>query len=182
MACVNNSITELLRECNDGTLGGLYSEIYMIAYKDLKPVSSASTSTYTVNSANTVTAVGVVSGKTFVQVDLLKSTSGLVEKATVDTTKGTNFFTQTFSLVLSDYTEANINFIDTVKGQPVAIIMKTRTDKYLVIGLNGQLTFTALDGGTGTAEADQIGWTLTFEGNSRSVALRIQDSLVPTLL
>ncbi|MBS1632685.1 MAG: hypothetical protein JST10_08945, partial [Bacteroidetes bacterium] len=121
-------------------------------------------------------------GKSYVEIGLLKNTSGLNEKLTKDPTKGTSFMTQTFTLVLSDLTIENQTFVKSVKDQPVSVIYKSRTGKFFVVGLNGQFEITNIEGGTGTAEADLIGYTLTFEGNSPSVAMLIDDSLVASLI
>lgn len=179
MAC--NSLIALPRSCAEGVLGGL-EKAYLIAFKDLEPISSGTTSVYSATTEGVVSQVGVASGKSFVEVGLLKNTAGLTEKLTKDPTKGVSFMTQTFTLVLSDLSIENQTFVKSVKDQPVAAMIKSRTGKYFIIGLNGQMEVTAIDGGTGVAEADLIGYTLTFEGNSPSVAMLIDDSLVASLI
>lgn len=176
------SVSTLPISCPDGIMGGL-EKVWMIAYKDLAPISTATTEVYSASSVNgVVTQVGLATGKTYVEIGLLKSTSGLVEKGQIDDTKGYNFTTQTFTLVLRDITIDNRLFINNVKLQPVSIIYRTRTGKYQIIGLNGQLKVSTYEGGTGVAETDLVGHTLTFEGNSLSTAPFIDDALVKTLV
>jgi len=180
MACT--SLVALPRVCADGIVGGL-EKVYVIAFKDLKAVASGSTDVYSAStSTGTIVQVGLVSGKTFVEIGLLKNTSGLNEKLTKDLTKGTAFFTQTFTLLLSDLTTANNDFIKAVTNQPVAVILKTRTGKYFVAGLNGLLEVSAIDGGTGTAEGDMAGHTLTFEGISLGVVPLIDSTIISGLI
>jgi hypothetical protein len=47
--------------------------------------------------------------------------------------------------------------------------------------LNGQFEISGIEGGTGVAEADLIGHTLTFNGISASVAPIMLDSLAAAL-
>jgi hypothetical protein len=178
MAC--NSLSALPRSCAEGVLGGL-EKVYIVAFKDLKAVSGT-TNVYRLDTGGTVSEIGITTGKTYVQIGLLKSTSGLSEKLTKDNTKGTSFFTQTFTVVLSDLTEDNANFIQDVTNQPVSVIYKTRTGKYFVVGLNGQFEVTSVEGGTGTAEADLVGHTLTFEGISTTVAPLLSSSILSGLI
>ncbi len=177
MAC--NSLTALSRACSDGVAAGL-DKVYIIAFKDLDIISG--TTVYTTSGTGVVNNIGLASGKTYVEIELLKSTSGLNEKLTKDNTKGTSFFTQTFTIVLGDLTTENATFIKNVTNQPVSVIYKTRTGKHFVVGLNGQFQVSQIDGGTGTAEADLIGHTLTFEGVSLSVAPLLDESLLATLI
>lgn len=179
MAC--NSLSSLPRSCSEGVLAGL-EKVYIIAFKDLVPVSTGSTEVYSTSGSGVVNEIGLASGKTFVEIGLLKSTSGLNETLTKDNTKGTSFFTQVYTLVLGDLNTDNQAFIKNVQNQPVSMIYKTRTGKYFVIGLNGQFEVSGIEGGTGVAEADLIGHTLTFSGISTSVASLIDESIVTDLI
>jgi len=178
MAC--NSLSSLPRACSDGSLGGV-NKVYIIAYKDLATIVGAN-DVFSASTSGIVNAVGLASGKTYVEIGLLKDTSGLTEKLTKDNTKGTNFFTQTFSLVLGDITPTNTQFIQDVKGQPVSVIYKTRTNAYFILGLNGQFEITTIEGGTGVASADLIGHTCSFEGISSGTAQLLDPSIVASLI
>jgi hypothetical protein len=177
MAC--NSIAALPRECTQGVLGGVQS-FWIIAHKDLEAISG--TDVYTVDTDGFVDEIGLASGKTYVTVGLLKSTAGATTEMTKNDQTGVNFFTNTMTLVLSDITKENLDFIKTVRNQPVSILMKTRTDKYVVYGLNGQLEISAMTGGTGVQEPDLSGFSLTFSGIERQPAILVQPALVPTII
>lgn len=178
MAC--NSLTALPRVCNDGVVAGI-EKLYMIAFKDLKAVSSSTTEVYSATTAGVINQVGLVTGKTFVEVALLKSTAGLEEKLTKDNTKGTSFYTQTLKLVLGDLTIENSTFIGSVTNQPVAIIIKTRTGKYFITGLNGQFEVISVEGGTGSAESDLIGYTISFAGITKGLTPLLDSTLISTI-
>lgn len=180
MACT--SIVALPRACGTaGVIAGL-EKLYITSFADLAPASgTAGTPVYT-QTSEVISDIGFLTGKCFVEVGMLKSTSGLKETLTKDTKNGVAFLTQTFTLTLSDLTPENRTFIESVLTQPVAILIKTRTGKYFAAGLNGQFELSALDGGTGTAESDLIGHTLTFTGLDTQLIPNVDQSLIPTII
>ncbi len=180
MAC--SSLVALPRVCADGVVGGL-EKVYMIAFKDLAPMTGTSSSAvYSASTSGIVNRIQLSGATKYVQIGLLKSTSGLDEKLTKDNTKGTNYFTQTFKVVLSDLTIENQTFIKSVVAQPVSVILKTRNGRYYVTGLNGLFEVSQVDGSTGTAEADLVGYTVTFEGISNSVTPLMDESILSGLI
>lgn len=174
MAC--NSLSALPRACG-GVVAGL-EKVYIIAFKDL----SGTTSVYSATTGGTVVSVNLVGGKKYQEIGLLKSTSGLNQKLTKDNTKGVSYFTHTFTVTLGDLSAANYQFVTDAKDQPVSVIVKSRTGNYYVAGLNGQFEVTAVDGGTGTAESDLIGYTVTFEGVSTTAFPLLDSSIVASLI
>lgn len=181
MACT--SIQALLRTCGqEGIIAGV-EKLYAISYADLAPASGvAGTPIYTTTAGGVVSDIGLADGKTFVEIGILKSTVGLKETLTKNAQNGVSFLTQEVTLVLSDLTAENKAFAENVLNQPIAIMIKTRSEKYFVAGLNGQLELSALEGGTGTAPEDLIGYTLTFQGLSKNLIPMVDSALVPELL
>lgn len=176
MAC--SSLVALPRACGaEGQLGGL-EKLYMVAYSDLSGV----TSTYTVSSGGTISAIGLNASKKFVEIGLLKSTAGLNETLTKDATKGVAFFTSTLTVVLGGLNIENRKFVESTLNQPVAILIKSRTGKFFATGLNGLFELATAAGGTGVAEADLIGYTLTFTGLDTNLIRLVDDSLVASLI
>ncbi|RZK04520.1 MAG: hypothetical protein EOO46_16495 [Flavobacterium sp.] len=155
----------------------------MVAFSDMGPHADSTTGdVYTTATGGTVNAIQMDSGKKFVEIGLLKNTSGLNEALTKDSTKGISFFTQTFTLVLGDVTIENKAFVESVMNQPVAVIIKTRTGKYFAAGLNGLFELASAEGGTGVAETDLIGYTLTFSGLSTGTMKLVDPSIVAGLI
>lgn len=173
MAC--NSLSALPRACG-GVVAGL-EKVYIVAFNDL-----SGTTTYSASTGGTVTAVNLSAGKKYQEIGLLKSTSGLNQSLTKDNTKGVSYFTHTFTVTLGDLTAANYQFVNDVKDQPVSVIVKSRTGNYYIAGLNGQFEVSAAEGGTGTAESDLIGYTLTFEGVSTTAFPLLDSSIVSSLI
>lgn len=181
MACT--SLIGLPTVCGStGIYGGL-EKLYIIAYKDLAPASGdAGTPVYTLSTGGLVSEIGLVDTKKYVEIGLLKSTSGVKETMTKNAQSGTNFMTQEITLVLSDITAENRVFIESVRYQPVSILVKSRTGKWFVTGLNGQLELSALEGGTGTVETDLTGYTLTFQGIDGNLLPQVDDALITDII
>ncbi len=181
MACP--SLQALPRACGtEGVVAGV-EKVFMITFNDLAvPTGSTVDEVYTTSTNGMVDAIGLVATKKYVGIDLLKSTSGLDEALTKDTKTGTSYMTQTFKLVLSDLTSDNKTFIESVLNQPVSVLLKTKTGKYFVAGLNGQMELSALEGGTGTAEGDLIGYNLTFTGISTKMITQVDPTIVADLI
>lgn len=181
MACA--SIVALPRSCGaEGILGGIEA-CYMAAFVDLEvPEGSTNGEVYTVSVGGLVSAIGLVTDKSFVEIGLLKSSSGLAETLTKDATKGVAYFTQTFTLVLSGLTAENKTFVESVLNQPVAVVVKSRTGKYYVAGLNGSLELATSESGTGLAEGDGQLYNLTFTGIDNKLIMQVDPTIISTLL
>ena len=175
------SLTALTRECGtEGIMGGIL-KMYIMAYADFKSIGAAGSPIYT-ETTGTVSALGIVTAKKFVEIGLLKSTAGIVETLTKNAQNGTAFYTQDFSLVLSNVSAENRAFVKSVLNQPVSIIVKGRNNKDYIIGLNGLLELDSLSGGTGVAEGDLNGYTLGFKGLDSDLVKFIDPALYATIL
>lgn len=178
MAC--SSLLGLPRPCGDGNVAGL-EKLYAIAFSDLAAVSG-STEVYSVSEGGLIDEIGVDAGKAFVEIGLLKSTSGLQEALTKDNATASAFFTQTFTLVLGGQTQAVRDWVKSVMMQPVALIYKSRMGNFYAIGLNGQFELSATEGGSGVAETDLAGYTLTFTGISLELVKQIDATIIADLI
>lgn len=174
MACA--SLIGLQKGCAENLIAGVQT-LWMVAAGDLAPVSGVTGSAYAVDSNGIVNAIGLESGKTFVEIGILKNTTGLNEEFTINE-NGTNYSTETLTLKLADITVENKKFVDSVRGQEVAVIVKSRTGKFYTVGLNGLMKLSALTGGLGLAEGDDIGYSLTFTGVSGSGILLVDAATV----
>lgn len=178
MACA--SIITLPRTCGStGFLQAGVKELYMIAYGDLINVGTSS-QVYTLTN-NIVTAIGITAGKGFVKIGILKETAGINEKLTKNP-NGTGFITQTGTVKLVDINVANQTFIDSVANQPVAYIVKMNTDAYVVAGLNGLCELGDLEGGTGVASGDDLGYALSFVGTDKMTVRTVDPSIISTIV
>lgn len=178
MAC--SSIVALLRACGTGVIAGTEA-FWMVAYNDLS-ANTITQQVYSADTSGTTQAIYLAATKKFVEVDILKSTAGSKEVFTIDPTKGLNFVTATFTLVLSDLTPANLAFIQSIRNQPVVLLYRTRTEVYFVQGLTGNMFAKTIEGGSGVAEADFIGWNITFENLSLNPAPIVNTAIISGLI
>lgn len=176
MACL--SLSGLSRTCGVAVLGGV-EKFYAIAYKDLVPVSTATTEVFAVGTNDVVNDIGV-SATTFVEIELVRETSGLNETYTKEGL--VSYFTQTGTLVLGEISIENRNFVKSLINNPVAIIYKSKMGKYYLIGQDGTCEMTASEGGLGTAIGDTNGYTITFTATSSKPAYIVDESLIPSLI
>lgn len=183
MACT--SLVELPLSCgSEGNMGGV-QKLYIIAHKDLAPASGvAGTPIYTTAVNGMIDDIGLVTAKYFVEVGLLKSVAGLKETGVFNEQTGSAYVTQEFTLTLAGITNENRVFVESVFNQPVAIIVQGRseTPKFYAAGLNGLFKISAMEGGTGTAEADLNGYTLTFSGLDTKPVRLVETALITDLL
>jgi hypothetical protein len=181
MACT--SLVALPRACGaEGIVAGV-QELYIISYADLAPASGvAGTPVYTVTTGGVISDIGLDASKKYVQVGLLKQTSGFKETLAKNTQNGTAVWNQELPVTLADLTSENRVFINSVLNQPVSIMVKTFSGKYFVAGLNGQFEVSAGEGGTGTAITDLMGYTLTFSGFDTLPISMVDASLIAELI
>lgn len=178
MACA--SIVKLPNACGGDFLMAGSETLYMVAYKDTIPAGTASTDRY-VATNGIITAIGLTAGVKYVEIGTAKNTAGFTEELTKND-NGTGFITQTVSATILDITPANITFVESVANQPVSVIIKLNTGKFVALGLNGKLELSALSGGGGVASGDTIGYALTFTGIDKSLVKLVNDSYVNSII
>lgn len=179
MAC--ESLITLVKNCGtEGLIAGV-SKLYMISAKDLKPVSGVTGSAYSVGVNGNITGIGLMSGKTFVQIGTIKNSVGLNEEG-VYNDNGTNYSTETLTVRLTDISSENKAFVKSVSGQEVAAIVLSKSGKYYAVGLNGNMKISAKSGGLGLAEGDDIGYNLTFLGASADGLMIVEPSVIATAI
>jgi hypothetical protein len=175
------SLQALSRDCSGAQIGGA-EVIYAIAYKDLAAVNSGTTEVYTASTNNIVVGVGFSGSSRFNKISVAKNSAGFTEALTKDLTTGTNFIAQTVTINLQGLSSANRNFVESVRYQPIAIIVKTRTKKYFLIGASGELELATLETGSGVSAEEGQSYKMTFTGINPDMALPIDESIITSLL
>ncbi|RZK46004.1 MAG: hypothetical protein EOO97_00065 [Pedobacter sp.] len=179
MSCISIAARPLA--CGaEGNMGGLQPKLYMISHQDLGTVSG--TTTYTTSSAGMVNAIGLDASKKYVEVGLLKNTASMAETMTKNQQTASLYFTQTLTMVLGGLSIENRTFIDSVKNQPVSVLIQTRSGSWYVAGLNGLFELATVEGGTGTAEGDLNGYNLTFTGVDTDMMKLVDPTIVAGLI
>jgi hypothetical protein len=178
-----SSINALLKQCApEGVVAGLEA-FYIISYADLAPASgTAGSPTYATATNGLVSDIGLKDTKKFVEIALIRSTSGIEEEGKIDLPTNSQWFEQKATLVLSDLTVENRAFVMSVLSQPVAILTRTRTGKYIVAGLNGLFQLSSVKTGTGLKEGDLTGYTLEFSGIDTKPVMQVDPTIVSGLI
>ena len=181
MAC--SSLVALPRACGASGIIAGSEKLYIISFADLAPLSGSPTGeVYSAATSGIVNIINVASGKTFVEIGLTRDSTGINEVLTKDLKTGNAFFTQTLTVVLSELSIQNQAFISSVLNQPVTVILKARTGKYYVAGLNGLLELATVEGGSGIQSTDLNGYKMTFTGID-SLPIQIVDTtIIPSLI
>ena len=179
MACP--SLVALARDCQGAQIGGAET-IYAISFKDLVPVSSATTEVYSASSNNIVISVGTSGSTKFVKIAVAKNTAGFTESLKKDLTTGTNYIEQKVTIDVQGLSTENRNFVESVRYQPIALLVKTRTKKWFLIGADGELELSALEAGIGVKADDGQGYKMTFDGVSANLALPVDSTIIASIV
>lgn len=179
MACT--SLVNIANNCERrGIMGGI-STAYMMSVADTYSWPGyANGNIYTISEAGYVDSINVIPGKFFVEIGLLKATSGIGENGTANINGG---FTveQIFTLVLAEINAEVTAWIDNIISQPVIVIVKTITGKYFAAGLNQNMMLASIAGGTGINFTDLNGYTLTFSAIEGRTIRPVLPTLIPEI-
>ena len=79
-------------------------------------------------------------------------------------------FNQTLTFNAEDITEDSLEFVESIANTELVFIVKDNQDKYTVLGRKRGLKMSALTKGSGVADGDMYGSTITFSGVEREVS------------
>lgn len=178
MAC--SSITSVARLCGTSLIPGT-EKLWMVAFKDLYNVSG--TSVYTVGtSSSLVTSIGLTGSIKYQEIGFLRDSAGFDAAGTVDPTKGVAFSKNTMTFKLGDLSVTNQTFLETVMAQPVSAIFKSRTGKYYVMGLSGQLQCSGFSVTNGKSASDEVSYSITFDEIDTIVPRQVDSTYVTGII
>jgi hypothetical protein len=156
--------------CDVGA-GGL-KEVYLIELENVDSVTESS---------GTVTAITKATGKIFRKYQLVQDTATAEETLTGNLQNGTLYYAQKVTLVINKQNVAVRNEILLLAKNRLAVVTVDNNDTYRLYGWDQGLRLNEGSAATGTAWGDRNGYTLTFSGNQRELALFVQDSVIATL-
>lgn len=131
---------------------------------------------------NTNQTVGIYA---FFEFKTNKNVCSFAENVQADMANGTTFFAQTVNLVLSKRETIKRQALEKlIDGQKqLLMVVLDSNGIYWLFGQQEGVYVTAIEGGTGTAKADQNGYSITFTGNEPDQAYEIDyAALSPYLL
>ena len=105
-----------------------------------------------------------VSTFVFFEFQTNKNVCNFTESVAVDTNNGTTFFNQVVTLVLSRRETTKRTAIEKLidSQKQLLVVVLDSNSNYWLFGLREGAYVTAIEGGSGTAKADQNGYTVTF--------------------
>jgi len=157
-------------DCKD-SLGGI-TEVYFIAAADVTSTTEAS---------GVITALVKATGKKFYKYELVRGTSQFVENVNANIQNGTVFYAPELTIVLNKLQANTRNEILLLAQNRLVSVAKDNNGKFWYLGKTKGLDLTGGSAGTGTAEGDRSGYTLTFTGAEAALAPEVNSTIAAAL-
>ena len=132
--------------------------------------------------AGIVTAITKAAGKKFYKYDLAKETSAFTETFTSSVQNGTFFYAQELSVVLNKLQTNVRNEILLLAQNNLLAIAEDKNGAYWLLGRLNGLDVTGGTAESGTASGDRSGYTITFTGQEKELAIAVNSGIIAALL
>lgn len=172
MACNTYTLTGLNTVCKETSFGGI-KEVLIALFDDV-----ASTS---VDETTHLLTPTMVSGTTFKQYKLLKSTGGLTSTLNASETT-TSYFTNDVALQFMKMETSKRLEIMALMMSSCAVIVRDANDKYWYLGKDNYVECSAGSATTGIASSDANHYELTLSDTSAELPYEVDATVIPTLL
>lgn len=157
-------------DCRD-SLGGIV-EVY---FTEAANVSSST------EASGVITALTKASGKRFWKYELVKDTSMFNQTLTSSVANGTVFYAQELMIVLNKLQVNTRNEILLLAKNSLVAVVKDSNGLYWYLGKTRGIDLTAGTAGSGTAQGDRSGFSLTFTGSEPALAPSVESSVAAAL-
>lgn len=157
-------------DCKD-SLGGIKAA-WFIAHQDVASVTETE---------GVVTAITKDAGKVFYKYQLVRNTSSLTENVTASVENGTVFYAQELTIILNKMQANTRNEILLLAKNNLMVVVEDANGNYWLLGKNNGLDLTGGNSGSGTAQGDRNGYTLTFSGGEKELAPEVGSAVIATL-
>jgi len=162
-----------LTGCTKDNVGGL-NKIYIANWKDVD--------THVVYSGSTGEIATLGSGYDWFAFDLVKETSSWVENVAVNVQNGTLSFTPSVTLVMNKLTTDQRNLVSMLATTLLTVIAEDNNGNLIMLGRVKGLDVTTLEMGSGTANADRNGVSITMTGAENVSSAFLSTAAVAELL
>lgn len=165
MSIANCLISEgrQLSGCQKNNVGGVKA-VFIANHTEVTGTTIETGSIYTGSTEEMIVDIDMASGKKFWKFDTVKETSSFSQTINANIQNGTLSFVPTVSLVFNKLDAASRNIIQMLAVSLVDIIVLDSNDKLWYMGRVNGMDLTAAEMGSGVAQADRNGSTLTFTG------------------
>lgn len=165
-SCQSVTLTTIDARC-DNSIGGI--KRILIAQKDDVSAITVDTSDVTSSTYDQVTAITMASGKKFEEWQFRKETGSYTSTMTADNKIGNRYFTTEVALQFSRAEAQKRIAIQSAINANSVVIIEDMYGKFVVLGVDNEVTITAAVMQSGTANADLSGFTLTMQEVSESM-------------
>lgn len=129
-----------------------------------------------------ISAITMVSGKTFKKYALRKQTGNLASNATIDATTGANFIVSDLVLPFTRMETAKRVEIMALLHAEAVVIVEDANGAFWYLGYDEPVTATAADGLTGTARGDRNGYSITLQDNSKALPYEVTATVIDDIV
>jgi len=157
-------------DCRD-SLGGVV-EVYF---------TEAANVTASTEASGVITALTKATGKRFWKYELVKDTSMMNQTLTASVANGSVFYAQELQIVLNKLQTNTRNEILLLAQNSLVAVVKDSNGLYWYLGKTRGIDITAGTAGTGTAQGDRSGFTLTFTGSEPALAPSVAQAVYSVL-
>lgn len=178
MAC-DSLITYANSNCGKNAKDGVSSDVFLIAFSDLKAVSGT-TEVYSVGVGGLVSAIALATGTTkFVKYGTVAKAASIKETYTYND-NGTYDIVKELAFTL-----ANVGNIDgklaaeKLVSNPVAALVKLENKTWVAFGLNGQFMAKTMEGAAGTGSNGRI---ITLSGSDTEFIQVVDPTIITGLI
>lgn len=172
MACGSYTLSGLNTACKEASFGGV-KEVLIAPYDDI--------SSLTVDTTTHLLTPTMVSGKTFHEYKLLKSTGGLTSTLNTSET-ATNYFTNEVTLQFMKMETSKREEIMKLMMAQCAVIVLDMNGHYWYLGKDNYVECSAGTVTTGTATSDANHYELTLSDTSSELPYEVDATVISSIL
>ncbi|MES2062730.1 MAG: hypothetical protein V4456_12470 [Bacteroidota bacterium] len=177
MAC--ESLIQTAKECGKNTKDGVSSDVYLIAFSDLKAVTG-STEVYSTSVSGLVSAIALASGTTkFVKYGTVQKQASIKETYNGND-NGSFDIVKELTFIL-----ANVGSVDAkaatekLVSNPVAALVRLENKQWIAFGLNGAFQLKSSEGSAGTGSNGRV---ITLAGSDTEWLQQVDPTIISGLI
>ena len=152
-----------LTGCQKNNVGGIKA-VFIANHAEVTGTTLETGSVYTGSTVEQVVSIAMATGKKFWKFDTVKETSSFTQSTTANIQNGPLSFVPTVSLIFNKLDAASRNIIQMLALSLMDVIVLDSNDKLWYLGRVNGMDLTAAEMGSGVAQGDRNGSTLTLTG------------------